>query len=901
VKKFVLFCTTAMLSSAVYAQSTGTVTTEDKIVITGTRAQAVDGIKVPQGVKSRGVLTQEFIAKQRPGQSIDDTINYLPGVAFQNNDPYGSSGGTLNIRGFDASRISQTFDGIPLNDTGNYALYSNQQLDPELIEQVNVNLGTTDVDSPTAAATGSTVNYRSINPMTTPHVRMVAGVGDWNYSRIFGVIHTGNFTKWGTRAWLAASWMTNENPYQRTSVVKKQQYNAKIYQPIGSGGDFVSVSGHWNANRNRNFASVPLRTDPYVFSITGTSPNQVLNSSPRVVGSGSSNRFPTSTGERDYTLPPCTTDAPQAGVADSPNSCGTAFDYSYNPSNTGNIRINSRFTLTDKLILTVDPSFQYVRANGGSSAVQGFEGFYSRAKSGSTAAITTPIFGYIGGKPYFGGVDLNGDADIIDTPTLSPTGGFVSNSTIAGNSSRGVEVYAPSETETHRYGVITNLIYNFTPNQSFRLIYSHDYGRHRQTGEVATLNRNGLTNTFFPITDPLLDASGMPIEKRNRKSFAILDLVAGEYNGYFFDRLHINLGLTAKYFKRDLNNYCVTESGGTFVDCFNDANSQAIFLAANPTYVPPTHRVFKYHKLIPTAGFSYDLMVRTTLYGSYTKGIQVPGTDNLYQSLGFAPGAAEPKPETTDNFDLGVRYTSSRVQAQLAGWYTIFNNRLASSYDPIQDATFYRNLGTVHKYGIDAQIAYKPIQPVTLYVFGSYLKSKILNNVETAKCSQAQVTAGNVPDGLGGFCTAVGQPIYVNGLTAGKRESGAPVYLLGGRAEWDAGPVLLGAQAKVTGPRYVNDQNVPILQTYTLNGVVTPYQVYGPKTPAYMLVDLDARIKLDALLHGIPPHTYIQLNMTNVFDKLYVGGFTGNTSNSSIPFAFIGAPRTFSAALNIEF
>ncbi len=37
-----------------------------------------------------------------------------------------------------------------------------------------------------------------------------------------------------------------------------------------------------------------------------------------------------------------------------------------NPSNTGNLGLQSRFTLTDKLILTVDPTYQYTLANGGS-------------------------------------------------------------------------------------------------------------------------------------------------------------------------------------------------------------------------------------------------------------------------------------------------------------------------------------------------------------------------------------------------------------------------------------------------------------------------------------------------------------------------------------------------------
>ena len=54
-----------------------------------------------------------------------------------------------------------TFDGVPLNDSGNYALFTNQMLDSELIDRVDVNLGTTDVDSPTASATGGTVAYRT--------------------------------------------------------------------------------------------------------------------------------------------------------------------------------------------------------------------------------------------------------------------------------------------------------------------------------------------------------------------------------------------------------------------------------------------------------------------------------------------------------------------------------------------------------------------------------------------------------------------------------------------------------------------------------------------------------------------------------------------------------------------
>ena len=203
----------ALLSTPAFAQSTGSQDFEDEIIVTGSRATDVAGIQTPDTSKAKSVLGQEVIARQNPGQTILDTINLVPGVSFTNNDAYGSSGGQLTIRGFSADRISLTFDGVPLNDSGNYAIYSNQQLDPELIEQVNVNLGTTDVDSPTAAATGSTVNYRTMVPTEEFGVKLSGSAGEFEFFRIFGMVNTGEFTPFGTRAFFAASTASNNNPF----------------------------------------------------------------------------------------------------------------------------------------------------------------------------------------------------------------------------------------------------------------------------------------------------------------------------------------------------------------------------------------------------------------------------------------------------------------------------------------------------------------------------------------------------------------------------------------------------------------------------------------------------------------------------------------------------------------
>jgi len=257
------------MPTATYAQSTGTVETEkDTIVITGTRAQkGIDGVVLQDSTKAKGLITQEYIAKQNPGQTLLSTINYIPGVNFTQNDAYGSSGGNLRIRGFDGNRVSVTFDGVPLNDSGNYAIFPNQLLDPELVEQINVNLGATDVDSPTASAAGGTVNFRSLIPSDKMGVRAVGSIGSFDFKRIFGMFQTGTFTPFGTKAWVAASKNTYDH-WRGDGKISKWQVNAKIYQPLGSSGDFISLAGHYNQNRNNNYNNPNLSDLRTIFGAT---------------------------------------------------------------------------------------------------------------------------------------------------------------------------------------------------------------------------------------------------------------------------------------------------------------------------------------------------------------------------------------------------------------------------------------------------------------------------------------------------------------------------------------------------------------------------------------------------------------------------------------------------------
>ena len=88
-----------------------------------------------------------------------------------------------------------------------------------------------------------------------------------------------------------------------------------------------------------------------------------------------------------------------------------------------------------------------------------------------------------------------------------------------------------------------------------------------------------------------------------------------------------------------------------------------------------------------------------------------------------------------------------------------------------------------------------------------------------------------------------------------------------------------------------------------------PKVIYSNKAAAYWLVNLDARLELGYFSKDLKK-TYLQLNVYNLFDKFYVGGFGGGLAQSlntaltqygAPPFVQVGAPRTVSLTFNVGF
>jgi iron complex outermembrane receptor protein len=870
--------TPALVTSAM-AQSTATQEIESVTVVG--QSEGGSGIMRPITVpKERSTIDQDFIKTQPAGQSIFEMLNKVPGFNFVNNDPYGNSGGNIRIHGFDGNHVSFTWDGMPLNDTGNYATYTNQVADAELIASASVNQGTTDVDSPTAAATGGVIAITTVRPDEAFGVQSVSSFGSGAYKREFLRVDSGAFGPWNTTAFVAGSF-TDYDKFKGPGHLEKKQFNAELYQDLGPTG-WVSLAFHWNSNRNDQYnnpsyypaVSTPTTVagSPSVLNYTTPFPLVAGGPSAPVLGISSSTGGFSGTGRTDNVLgfglnydeaPTCVRVTPVAGTAQSDANCSSFYGVRINPSDTGNIRLSSLFHLTDTLSLTVDPSIQYVLANGG--------GYTALAENDAK----------LKGNTMAAGVDLNGDGDTLDT----------------------VGVYTPSNTNTIRYGLNTSLVWRADENNTFQLAYTLDYGLHRQTGQYGQIGPDGHPyDEFGGYRDPahrVLSADGVPLRSRDRRSHAILNQAAFAYEGNFWeDMFHVSAGVRAPFMTRDLNNLCyeqVTGSSAGFPTCTSGLPTSSV--AANGTvtlpgnaatnlYVPPAQKTVNYSRILPNIGFTLSPFgSEHQFYADYAAGIAAPRTDNLYNggnngkcltagvSTPGAPGCvfssfSTVAPETSSNYDIGYRFTTPSVQASITAYNTQFKNRIVTSYDQDLGISIDRNVGSVNVDGVDAEIDIVPTDGLDVYTSVSWEHSRVsASPLATISLS------------------ATGAPINL----AGKSLVETPAWTLSQRYEYKLGNWILGIGGKYVGTRFATDAN-------------------DYKVPSYATMDADITYDLAGLGWD---GSYLKLNGFNLLNERYLGNISTkpcfnpaaptSAGCGSYPTFTVGSPQTFQFTIQSKF
>ncbi|HTK34365.1 MAG TPA: TonB-dependent receptor [Caulobacteraceae bacterium] len=828
----------ASLAAANAAVAQSTAGQVQEVVVTGSRTPpSTLGLATHiNEAKDQVVVGQQFIATQTPSANLAQLIQMAPGVSYSTEDPGGFNSGDLRIHGYDGNHVAVIFDGAPLNDTGNYAVYPGEYMIGELVDHFTLNAGGTDVDSPSAAALGATINVVSKIPPKTAGGQLKVSGGSYGYYRAFGEIDTGTFGPWGATAYLAAEEGHEDNYKGRPGYSNRWDISGRIYQPL-KGSDFISLAG--------------IYTQELQFPAFRVS-QSVMNSAGKFF-----------LGDNYYWQP----ETARAGVADTvPTGVGPAgADTNFyrlfpNPVKFASLRGQSRFDLGSSLTFTFDPNFFYTLANGGAS-LSSISEKDKRLIGASTAA----------------GVDLNKDGDVLDT----------------------VAVYGPSNTETYRAGLTSSLLWEASPQHHFQLAYTLDYGHHRQTGEVTTVDpATGVPADYFGAKSgygaPIATADGTFLRNRDRLSIAILNQISANYIGKFLDdALHVNVGVRDPYFERKLHQHCYTYNGtSAYCDTVSSSTVQAAYntdLAAHraigvsaaaltsvlgtnittgvggaPNFRFPFDGDVKYNKLLPNAGVSYRFNNDHMVYATYNKGFAAPKTDDLYASI-----PENVLPETSDNYAVGYRYQTRMFNLSVSLYDSEYRNHIVQSVDP-NDPTLSidRNVGDVRIQGADIELGFNPTDQLHFYGSANFNKSELLANYT--------LTTGGVTFAL---------PVK------GKELVLTPSAMISGRVSYDFGPLTVGFEGKYTGKRYVSDTN-------------------DLSIPSFTVFNIDARYTLP-FFNG---KSYVQVNVSNVFDKFYISRSTTFANGVAYPIPgtaltyspstaayYVGAPMTGYVTLGMNF
>ncbi|MFZ6819273.1 TonB-dependent receptor [Undibacterium sp. Ji22W] len=376
VKVLVIACQLTCLGmSSAYAQSQSKETTETNEPISSTQI-TITGKKVGMGLmvqentpKARSTITAEELAKQRPTGNAYEALELMPAVNSYNHDATGLFGGGLTLRGFNSDQIGATINGVPVNDSGSFAVYPQEYVDQENTCTQFVTQGSTDVDSPQIGATGGNFGITTCDPSKTKRIRVAQTLGQLNLSKTYVRYDTGLLEGTKTRFFISAS-------------------HAQADKWKGQGG------------ANRDHIDTGFRTDFDKFnSISGT----ILYN--RAINQNISSYSLADLAKNGYYYDYATTfvghAAPTPGKAgsDTNSAFGDAYyQLTKNPFENVIASVTGKMRLGENTDIKVIPYFWYGYGTGGNQQrLQTESAFLNKATGKNTA-----------------GVDLNGDGDTLD-------------------------------------------------------------------------------------------------------------------------------------------------------------------------------------------------------------------------------------------------------------------------------------------------------------------------------------------------------------------------------------------------------------------------------------------------------------------------------------------------------
>jgi len=245
--------TKAQDSAKIVAKPSATETIEVKGSKVGT--QPGGGlIKKQTEPASISTISSDFIAKQPALTNPYELIESVPGVTVGGSDPYGVQTPNLYIRGLDSTEIGFLWEGMPLNDVGNYLGYPDEWFSAENLSEISVRQGSAGISDPLMNNNGAVVDMEFIDPTDERGLYTDASYGSYHTSREFIRINFGKIGDTGMKGWVsyynlvAPSW-------HGPGVTTKQHVDFDFVDNFDNGSK-ISLVGSWN-HEEQTFAILP--------------------------------------------------------------------------------------------------------------------------------------------------------------------------------------------------------------------------------------------------------------------------------------------------------------------------------------------------------------------------------------------------------------------------------------------------------------------------------------------------------------------------------------------------------------------------------------------------------------------------------------------------------------------
>ncbi len=254
-------------------------------------------------------------------------------------------------------------------------------------------------------------------------------------------------------------------------------------------------------------------------------------------------------------------------------------------------------------------------------------------------------------------------------------------------------------------------------------------------------------------------------------------------------------------------------------------------------------------------GLSYETPVDgLEVFGGFSQNFAAIQSGLLDQG---ALALQEISPETADNIELGARYSGSRLQASLTFYDISFSNRIAFISSNLVDGIdyleevdgLYLNVGGIHSQGVELALAWRATPRLTLSTSYSHNRARYRGTGNAEQDADIGITPGaqvyNSPKNMGTLS-----------------------------ADWRGDLFKAGIATKFVGDRFIDASGSTVADSFVL-------------TNAYVGVNL---VNVSHLLKDAE----FTITVNNLTDERYLAGADGGT-------AFLGTPRTITAALTLDF